>query len=171
MLRDDPPRSPGPITDDDLNASIAVYNGTARDPPTLRVPRHQAVAGADLRGLPLLRAGMVLPVRDHTKLVREIHRRRVDKLPRRRARQRARRRQLASFCEQPPLGLIKSIEMAGCYIVDDDFMLVTRWLLDDVPTDGDPLENSSKAFLHRSAVDRGQVRRERRRRRQFLLHR
>ena len=29
-----------------------------------------------------------------------------------------------SFCEQPPLGLIKSIEMAGCYVVDDDFMLV-----------------------------------------------
>jgi hypothetical protein len=26
--------------------------------------------------------------------------------------------------------------MAGCYIVDDDFMLVTRWLLDDVPADG-----------------------------------
>ena len=25
--------------------------------------------------------------------------------------------------------------MAGCYIVDDDFMLVTRWLLDDVPAD------------------------------------
>ena len=56
-----------------------------------------------------------------------------------------------AFCEQPPLGLIKSIEMSGCYIVDDDFMLVTRWLLDDVPADGDPLEELSKAFLHRSA--------------------
>jgi benzoyl-CoA reductase subunit C len=56
-----------------------------------------------------------------------------------------------SFCEQPPLGLIKSIEMAGCYIVDDDYMLVQRWLLDDVPTDGDPLESLSQAFLHRSA--------------------
>jgi benzoyl-CoA reductase subunit C len=57
-----------------------------------------------------------------------------------------------SFCEQPPLGLIKSIEMAGCYIVDDDFMLVTRWLLDDVPATGNPLEELSKAFLHRSAT-------------------
>ena len=41
--------------------------------------------------------------------------------------------------------------MAGCYIVDDDFMLVTRWLLDDVPADGNPLEELSQAFLHRSA--------------------
>ena len=40
----------------------------------------------------------------------------------------------------------------GCYIVDDDFMLVTRWLLDDVPTNGKPLEELSKAFLHRSAA-------------------
>jgi len=56
------------------------------------------------------------------------------------------------FCEQPPLGLIKSIEMAGCYVVDDDFLLVTRWLLDDVPLEGDPLENLSAAFLHRSAA-------------------
>jgi benzoyl-CoA reductase subunit C len=57
-----------------------------------------------------------------------------------------------AFCEQPPLALIKSIEMSGCYIVDDDFMLVTRWLMDDVPADRNPLEELSKAFLHRSAT-------------------
>jgi benzoyl-CoA reductase subunit C len=32
------------------------------------------------------------------------------------------------FCEQPPLNLIKSLELAGCYVVDDDLLLVTRWL-------------------------------------------
>jgi benzoyl-CoA reductase subunit C len=56
-----------------------------------------------------------------------------------------------SFCEQPPLGLIKSIEMAGCYVVDDDFQLCQSMLLDDVPPTGDPLAELSKAFLHRSA--------------------
>jgi benzoyl-CoA reductase subunit C len=56
-----------------------------------------------------------------------------------------------AFCEQPPLNLIKSIEMAGCYIVDDDYMLVNRWLLDDVSLDGDPLANLALAFLHDSA--------------------
>ncbi len=30
-------------------------------------------------------------------------------------------------------------------------MLVTRWLLADVPSDGDPIANLSQAFLHHSA--------------------
>ena len=46
-----------------------------------------------------------------------------------------------SFCEQPPLGLIKTLERAGCYIVDDDFVQVHRWIRGDVPADGDPLDN------------------------------
>jgi benzoyl-CoA reductase subunit C len=37
--------------------------------------------------------------------------------------------------------------MAGCYVVDDDFMLVARWLLDDVPMEGDPLKNLCHAFI------------------------
>ena len=32
-------------------------------------------------------------------------------------------------------------------MVDDDFMLIARWLLHDVPTDGDPIENLSRAFI------------------------
>ena len=54
------------------------------------------------------------------------------------------------FCEQPPLNLIKSLELAGCYVVDDDLLLVTRWLTADVPTTGDPLQNLALAFLHYS---------------------
>ena len=55
-----------------------------------------------------------------------------------------------TFCEQPPLNLIKSLELAGCYVVDDDLLLVTRWLKEDVPTAGDPLKNLALAFLHQS---------------------
>jgi len=40
-----------------------------------------------------------------------------------------------------PLSLIKSLEMFGCYVADDDFMLINRWLLADVETEGDPIEN------------------------------
>jgi benzoyl-CoA reductase subunit C len=57
-----------------------------------------------------------------------------------------------SFCEQPPLGLIKTLERAGCYIVDDDFVQVHRWLRHDVPTDGDPLDNLVHAFLEDSVA-------------------
>ena len=54
VLRDDLGRLRGaPITDAELNASIAVYNDNrARGPRPLRVPRAEALAGADLRGLP-----------------------------------------------------------------------------------------------------------------------
>ncbi len=53
-----------------------------------------------------------------------------------------------SFCEQPPLGLIKTLERAGCYIVDDDFVQVHRWIEGDVATAGDdPLGNLVTAYL------------------------
>jgi len=46
---------------------------------------------------------------------------------------------VGAFCEQPPLGLIKTIERAGCYIVDDDFLLGNRLLSREVPLEGEPL--------------------------------
>jgi benzoyl-CoA reductase subunit C len=92
---------------------------------------------------------MVLPVEEHTQLVREYMA--AAEGEKRQRRDNARVVLTGAFCEQPPLGLIKSIEMAGCYIVDDDFMLVTRWLLEDVPVTGNPLEALSRAFLHHSA--------------------
>jgi benzoyl-CoA reductase subunit C len=52
-----------------------------------------------------------------------------------------------AFCEQPPLGLIKTLERAGCYIVDDDFVLGNRLIQGDVPTDGDPLSALAESFL------------------------
>jgi benzoyl-CoA reductase subunit C len=97
----------------------------------------------------LLRAGMVLPVEEHTQMVRD-YLEAIDKEDRP-MRDNCRVVLNGTFCEQPPLGLVKSIEMAGCYIVDDDFMLVTRWLLEDVPTDGDPVQNLADAFLHHSS--------------------
>ena len=52
-----------------------------------------------------------------------------------------------SFCEQPPLGLIKTLERSGCVIVDDDLVQVDRWIRGDVPTEGDPLDALVGAFL------------------------
>ena len=95
------------------------------------------------------RAGMVLPVEEHTVLGRDyLAAAQTEQRPKR---DNARVVINGTFCEQPPLALIKSIEIAGCYVVDDDFMLVTRWLQDEVPADGDPLAELSKAFLHHSA--------------------
>jgi benzoyl-CoA reductase subunit C len=140
-----------PISDEELNASIRVYNANRRAVQDLYAYRAKNPWQAPTSEVYLvLRAGMVLPPEEHTQLVRD-YIVAAEALPRPK-RDNARVVLNGSFCEQPPLGLIKSIEMAGCYIVDDDFMLVTRWLLDDVPASGNPLEELSKAFLHRSAT-------------------
>jgi len=52
-----------------------------------------------------------------------------------------------SFCEQPPLGLLRTLERSGCYIVDDDLLQVHRFFRRDVATDGDPLDALVNAFL------------------------
>src|SRR5512138_1212477 len=150
VLREDLGRLAGrPVTDDDLNASIRIYNDNRAAIRELYAYRAAQPWQAPTSEVYLvLRAGMVLPVEEHTALVRA-YVAAAAKFPRPK-RDNARVVITGSFCEQPPLALIKSIEMAGCYVVDDDFMLITRWLLDDVPANGNPLEELSKAFLHRS---------------------
>ncbi len=138
------------ISDAQINNSIAVYNEN-RDWVNKvydfrsATPWNAPAAEVYL----LLRAGMVLPVEEHTQLLKD-YLQAAAAAPRP-MRDNCRVTLIGTFCEQPPLNLIKSLEMAGCYIVDDDSMLVTRWLLEPVPTDGDPIDNLSQAFLHHSA--------------------
>jgi len=138
------------ITDDALRASIAIYNENRRLVREVYSLRAQAPWLAPTTEVYLLmRAGMVLPVEEHNALIR-------DYLEAVRAEQRPQRDNCrivlnGVFCEQPPLSLLKAIEMSGCYVVDDDFTLIGRWLLQDVPVSGDPLRQLSDAFLHHSA--------------------
>ncbi|MCQ3954628.1 MAG: hypothetical protein DPW15_15380, partial [Chloroflexi bacterium] len=53
------------------------------------------------------------------------------------------------FCEQPPLDLIRAISQS-CYIVDDDLLIGLRWILEDVPLEGDLLMNMADAYLEKS---------------------
>ncbi|MGB8931405.1 MAG: benzoyl-CoA reductase subunit C [Anaeromyxobacteraceae bacterium] len=137
------------ITDDALRASIAVYNENRRLTRELYALRAKAPWLVPASEAYLVsRAGMVLPVEEHNSLLAEY-------LAAARAEDRPRRdncRIVLSgvFCEQPPLNLIKAVELSGCYVVDDDFMLVNRWLLEEVPTSGDPVTQLAQAFLHHS---------------------
>jgi len=54
------------------------------------------------------------------------------------------------FCEQPPLDLIRAIARS-CYVVDDDLLIGLRWILEDVPLEGDPLFNLASAYLEKSS--------------------
>jgi benzoyl-CoA reductase subunit C len=138
------------ITDEAIRQSIAVYNEHRKAMRELYAYRAQKPWQAPTSEVYLvLRAGCVLPPEEHTELVRNYLR--EAETQKRTRRDNARVVVTGPFCEQPPLGLIKSIEMSGCYIVDDEFMLAFRWLMDEVATTGNPLEALSKAFLHRSA--------------------
>jgi len=150
-LREDLGKLAGrPVTDEALRDSIAVYNENRRAVRELYAYRAQKPWQAPTSEVYLLlRAGCVLPPEEHTTLVRA-YVAATDAEPRAR-RDNARVVLTGAFCEQPPLGLIKSIEMSGCYVVDDDFQLNQSFLLADVATEGDPLEALSDAFLHHSA--------------------
>ncbi len=152
ILREDLARLSGKeITDEAINASIAVYNDNRAAMRELYAYRAAKPWQAPTSEVYLVqRAGMVLPPEEHTQLVRD-YIAATDAVARPK-RDNARVVINGTFCEQPPLTLIKSIEMAGCYIVDDDFILISRWLLDHVPCDASPLDELSKAFLHRSAT-------------------
>jgi len=96
----------------------------------------------------LLRAGNVLPVEEHNALL-DAYRAAVEALDRPQL-DNSRIVLRGAFCEQPPLGLIRAIERAGCYIVDDDFVLGSRWLEKAVPETGDAVANLAQTFLDHS---------------------
>jgi benzoyl-CoA reductase subunit C len=149
-LRDDLGRlRAAPVTDADLNASIARYNrhrDTLADLYDLRARQPWSVPTSEL--YLLMRAGFVMPVEPHTALIAEYTR--AAAAAERPMRDNCRVVVTGMFCEQPPLGLIKSIELAGCYVVDDDYMLTHRMLTEPVPADGDPIANLAEAYLHHS---------------------
>lgn len=138
------------ITNEDLLNSIAVYNENRRLIRELydlraEMPRKAPASEAYL----VLRAGLLLPVEEHSRLLEDyIAAARAEDRP---VKDNSKVIVTGMFCEQPPLNLIKSLELSGCYVVEDDFMLVSRWLIGDVPEDGDAVHNLAQAFLHQSA--------------------
>ena len=140
-------RGAKPYDEDALRASIELYNAHRRAVEALYDLRSRKPWKVPTWELYLvLRAGMVLPADEHKSML-EAYAEAAQADTSRRPMDQARVLLAGSFCEQPPLGLVKTLERAGCYIVDDDFVQVHRWLKRDVATDGDPLENLVRAFL------------------------
>ena len=138
-----------PITDDAIRSSLILFNENrrlVREAYALRAEQPWNVPSSEL--YLLMRAGLVLPVEDHNELVQEyLASVREQQRP---IKDNSRVVVSGAFCEQPPLNLIKSIELSGCYIVDDDFMLINRWEKSNIKIDGDPIANLAHAFLHDS---------------------
>ena len=145
-------RGAAPLSDGALRAAIASYNqnrALVRELYDLRQQLPWKILTSEL--YVVLRACLVLPVDEATTLLRDYRDLAVAD-PTRQPLDQARVLLTGSFCEQPPLGLIKTLERAGCSIVDDDFVQIHRWIRGDIPTDGDPLENLVTAFLEDSAA-------------------
>jgi benzoyl-CoA reductase subunit C len=147
LLRDLGEVSGHQATDDDMAASIVVYRElrhlildlyrTRRDQPWV-VPTEELYV--------LMRAAEVVPPEVFLEQGRA-YLVAVHAEPSRR-RDNSRVVVVGSFCEQPPLGLIKTIERAGCYIVDDDFLIGNRLLEQDVPADSDPVRALAQTFIN-----------------------
>ncbi len=132
--------------DDDLRRSIALYNEKRSVIRALYATRKERPWDLPTEELYLfLRAGEVVPVEEFVAQTRR-YLEAVDADPGR-PRDNSRVVVTGAFCEQPPLGLIKSIERAGCYVVDDDFVLGARFLSADVPLEGAPLRALAEAFV------------------------
>lgn len=137
------------VSDDAIRASISLYNENrtlVREVYAFRARKPWQAPSAEV--YLLMRAGMIVAVEEHSRMLREyLAAAAAENRPRR---DNSRVVVTGAFCEQPPLNLIKSIELSGCYIVDDDFMLVNRWERSDVAADGDPIANLARAYLHNS---------------------
>jgi benzoyl-CoA reductase subunit C len=138
-----------PVTEDDLRRSVAVYNrnrallrelyGIKRETPWL-VSADEAYV--------LVAIGGLIPREEHNELLETV-------LPLISARPNKKQDKIrlvfeGGFCEQPPWDLIRAIARS-CYVVDDDLLIGLRWILEDVPLDGDPLRNLADAYLEKSS--------------------
>jgi len=137
------------ISDTDLRASIAVFNtnrallrdlyAIKRDTPWLLSADEAYV---------LLAVGGRIPREEHNELLQTA-------LPLLQARDNKKQDKVrvvfeGGFCEQPPIDMIRAIGQS-CYMVDDDLLIGMRWILDDVPSEGDPLHNLAEAYLEESS--------------------
>ncbi len=137
------------VTDERLRASIALFNENRRAVCDLYSLRRDEPARAPTSEVYLMvRAGLVMDVEDHTALIREYITAARNITPP--ELDNARVIVVGAFCEQPPIGLIKSIERSGCFVVDDDLILISRWFTDNAAETGDPIEALALAFVHDS---------------------
>ncbi len=138
-----------PITDDSLRASIELFNENRRLLRELYQIRRETPWQVGLTDSYLLMAAAgAMPRERHNELLERalslIH-----------ARERNPQDKLrivfeGGYCEQPPIEMLSMLQDVA-YVVDDDFMIGLRWLLEDVPTSGDPVANLAVAYLENSS--------------------
>ncbi len=138
------------VTDENLWKSIELYNKNRKLIEDIYELKQQYPWRISTENLYyILRAGMVIPVEEHNDMLINV----LDSISSECGEPMDNIRVIitGSFCEQPPIGLIKTIEMAGCYIVDDDLLSGMRWIQGNIENDNNnPIEALSNAYLNKS---------------------
>jgi benzoyl-CoA reductase subunit C len=138
-----------PVTEHELRRSLAVYNRNRALLRELYAIKRETpwLVSAD-EAYVLMAIGGMIPREEHNELLEAV-------LPQIAARPNKKQDKIrlvfeGGFCEQPPLDLIRAIARS-CYVVDDDLLIGLRWILEDLPVDGDPLYNLAFAYLEKSS--------------------
>jgi benzoyl-CoA reductase subunit C len=138
-----------PVTDDDLRQSLMIYNrnrALMRELYTIKRERPWLLSAEE--AYTLISIGGLIRREEHNLLLETV----LPMIQDRTARQQDRVRVVfeGGFCEQPPFDLLLAVSQS-CYVVDDDLLIGTRWILEDVPLEGDPLYNLAHAYLEKSS--------------------
>ena len=137
------------VTDAALGHSVEVFNENRRLMRELYDIKRETpwlISAEDAYCLVSI-AGLI-PREEHNELL-------ADLLPKIRARDGRREDRIrivfeGAFCEQPPLDLVRMLGRT-CYVVDDDFLIGLRWILEDVSSGDDPLLALAESYIERSS--------------------
>ena len=137
------------VSQDDLRHSLAVFNHNRALLRELYAIKRETpwLLSAD-EAYTLMAVGGLIPKEEHNDLLQTV----LPMLRSRPGKQQDKIRVVfeGGFCEQPPLDLIRAIARS-CYVVDDDLLIGLRWIVEDVPLNGDPLHNLAAAYLNQSS--------------------
>jgi benzoyl-CoA reductase subunit C len=137
------------VKDDDLRRSLAVYNESRRLMRELYASKRETpwLLAADEAFVLIALAGF-LPREEYNDFLRAI----LPMLKARHAKKQDKMRVVfeGGFCELPPVDLLQTIAQS-CYVVDDDLLIGLRYILEDVPLEGDPLFNLADAYIEKSS--------------------
>ncbi len=138
------------VTPEQLNQSIELFNKNRRMIEFIYDIREKHPWRLSIDDVyHIIRAGMVIPVEEHNEILEQVCEYIQEDIGK--PQDRIRIVVSGAFCEQPPVGLIKTIEMAGCYVVDDDFMLGSRMIQGDIDSKSDnPLEAITSSYINQS---------------------
>jgi benzoyl-CoA reductase subunit C len=137
------------VSDEDLRRSVGIFNENRRLLRELYDIKRETpwlISAED--AYCLVSSAGLMPREEHNEMLRTL----LPQIRERDARPQDRTRVVfeGGFCEQPPLDLVRMLGRT-CYVVDDDFLIGLRWILEDVPEDGEPLLNLAEAYLEKSS--------------------